>query len=931
MNASLVFFRLRIAILSLGRVYILGLTGCGDESSQVLLSQAQASLKAGDKKTAVILLKSAIQKDEHNAEARFQLAKIKIEQGDYAAAEKELRRARQSGLSADKINPLLARTLNSLGEFQRVLDEIPLPVAGSPAESEYLVARANAQLALKHTDHARKTLERALTIAPNNAEVHLAWARMSISEGKVDEAFQQIDAALKSAPNSLEAWLFKGDLLRATGKPKEATVAYQTVLKIDPQHHGARIALAGIAISENRLTDARSQIEIVLKAVPDNLLGHYNHALIDYREKKFPAARDRLARVLKAAPNYWPALLLNGSIEYALGNLQSAESHLNKVVKVTPSNVHALRLLAATQLRLGRADEASRTLAPALKAAPQDVGVRVVAGEIALTKKAFAEASAHFEAAAKSSPDNAAIRTKLGLSRMAQGDNRAMADLQSAAGMEGGDSRPDTLIILTQLKNKQFDVALTSITALEKKQPASPLIWNYRGAAYLGKQDTARARASFAQALKLDPVFFPAAANLAQLDLKDKQPAQARKRFEDILKIKPTHLNAMLALADLALLNKDGKTYLSWVEKAATTNPQAIQPRLLMARYLMAKGENAKAVAAAREAVNAQPKNPAALDLLGTTQFASKDYDNALGSYRKHADLYPNQAEPRLRLAQVQLAMKHANDARKTLQEALRLKPDFIEAQLLLGGLEIQSARYEDAQKIAKQIQQQPAALAAGLMLEGDTAMARKQYPAAITVYERAHKLSPSPTILIRLHQALAGAGRAEEGDKQVSAWLASHSQDNGTRLFLAESLTTRGQFKAASDHYLLLNQKIPGNLVVLNNLAFTLSELKDKRALLFAEQALKLKPDNPAVMDTLGWLLVQEGQPQRGIKLLQQALSKAPDVAEIQYHLAAAFAKAGDRIRAQRELDRLLASGMAFSQEQEARTLLKQLQGKTR
>ncbi len=128
-----------------------------------------------------------------------------------------------------------------------------------------------------------------------------------------------------------------------------------------------------------------------------------------------------------------------------------------------------------------------------------------------------------------------------------------------------------------------------------------------------------------------------------------------------------------------------------------------------------------------------------------------------------------------------------------------------------------------------------------------------------------------------------------------------------------------------------MVNQNHPGNLVVLNNLAWALHEARDPRALSYAEQAFKLAPDNPSVMDTLGWILVQQGQIARGLKLLQQALSKKPDAAEIQWHLAAAWAKSGDRVRAKSELERLLGSGQAFPQEAEARTLLEQLRGSVR
>jgi len=122
------------------------------------------------------------------------------------------------------------------------------------------------------------------------------------------------------------------------------------------------------------------------------------------------------------------------------------------------------------------------------------------------------------------------------------------------------------------------------------------------------------------------------------------------------------------------------------------------------------------------------------------------------------------------------------------------------------------------------------------------------------------------------------------------------------------------------------LNKSNPGNLVVLNNLAWALSEARDPRAREFAEQAYKIKPDDAAVMDTLGWILVQQGQTARGLGLLQQALSKAPDSADIQWHLAYALNANGDKARARHELKLLLDRRVRFSAENKAQALYQQL-----
>lgn len=910
----------------LALIVTLGLAACGGDSSEALLDQAKASLASGDLNSALIQLKGAIQKDQGNAEARFQLGSLYLEGGQYESAEKEFRRALEAGLAAERITPQLARALNGQGEFKRTLDEIPQPAAASPGEVDLLVARAIAHLGLGQKEAAQRSLEHALAIAPKHADAHLALARLALAERDLDAAFRAIDAALSHDPNHRDSWMLKGDLLRSTGQNKAAAAAYQSALKGDPHRVDARLALAHIAIAENRLADARKEVEVVLKASPKNLQGRYTQALIDFREKKIEAARDHLADVLKRAPDHLPSILLGGAIEYALGNMQTAESHLQKAVRAVPHNLYALRLLAATQLRLGRPDDAAKTLAPIDLEKVKDPGILAVAAEIALAKQDLPRATSLFEKAAALRPGNAAIRTELGIARLAQGDDRAMADLQAAAGMSSTGYRVDTLLILNQLKQTQFDAALNSIAALEKKQPKSPLPWNYRSAAYLGKGDLKKARDSLNQALRLDPTFFPAAANLAQLDLKAGQPAQARKRFEDVLSADPKHLQAMLALADLSLQNGDEKGYMAWLDKAAQAHPQALPPRKAMTRHLLARGEKNKALAIARAALDANPDHPAALDLLGSTQLASGDTVNAITTFTTLTKKVPQSADAHLRLAMAQFANQQRTDTRASLKRALQLQPDHLQSQDALIRLELAEQKTAAALQIARQIQTQHPKSPLGFEREADILLGQKRLPQAIQAYEQALARGAGSALLIKLHRAYLQVGNAQAADQRLTAWLKQHPDHHAVRAYAANHYTASGRYKDAIAQYQEIQRQAPANVVVLNNLASLYQREGDSRALATAEQALKLAPDNPSVQDTLGWILVEQGQVKRGQEWLRKALMAAPRHATIRYHHAVALARSGNRTQARAELEKLLADSPQFPDAAHARVLLQGL-----
>jgi tetratricopeptide (TPR) repeat protein len=116
-------------------------------------------------------------------------------------------------------------------------------------------------------------------------------------------------------------------------------------------------------------------------------------------------------------------------------------------------------------------------------------------------------------------------------------------------------------------------------------------------------------------------------------------------------------------------------------------------------------------------------------------------------------------------------------------------------------------------------------------------------------------------------------------------------------------------------------------NLVALNNAAWLAQKLGDPRALELAERAHGVAGDNPAVLDTLGWVLLARGRAEEAVTHLSLATEAAPQALEIRYHLAEAFAALGRSTEAEAVLTALLAEERDFEQRAAAARLLETLQ----
>ncbi len=904
------------------------LVGCGGDKPETMLTSAKEFLAKNDHKAATIQLKNALQQNPQLAEARFLLAKALLEGGDPTGAEVELRKAQDLNYSADQVTPLLARTMLMLGQPQKVTEELAKARLTTPeATADLQTSVGQAYLMQGKEDQAAAAYAAASAAQPGYGPALLGEARLKASRGDLPGALALLDSALEKQPKLYDAWQLKGDLFGAQGDAAGALTAYRKAIEIKPDYLPAHAAIVRSLLAEGKLDDAGKQIEAIKQFAPNHPQTQYLRAMLAYQQKDYPLARDAILLHLKYVPESPPGLQLAGLIEYELGAYSQAETYLLKALPRTPPLGMARRVLIASYLRNGQAGKALGILEPVLDKIDKDSNMLALAGQVLLQNGQIDKAGTYFAKAAALDPKNPGKRTSLAMVSMAKGDSDvALRDLEQVAATDPG-NRADLALIAAHLQRREYDQALKAIAVLEKKQPDNPLAYSLRGTALLGKRDPAAARKSFDKALELNPGYFPAAANLANLDMADKKPEEAKKRFESVLAKDPKNVQALMALAQLrAKAGGTTEEVAALISKAVTANPTDPTPRLALIGLYLGKKEVKSALSAAQDALAALPERPEILDAAGRVQQAAEDYNQALATYTKLAALTPDSPLPYLRMAEVQMAAKNKEAAMESLQKALKVKPDSLEAQRGIMILDLDAGRTKEALEVAKQVQKQRPKESVGYIFEGDAHASKKAWVEAAGAYRAGLKEAATVDLAIKLHTVLLADGSSAEADKFAETWLKEHAKDARFRLHLAEMASTRKDYAGASKHYRILLDAQPDNPALLNNLAWVAGQLKDPKAIEYAEKANKLAPDQPALMDTLGVLLVDKGDTARGLELLKKAVALAPQASQVRLNYARALIKAGKNSDARGELDQLAKLGDKFPAQAEVAQLLKGL-----
>jgi Flp pilus assembly protein TadD len=349
---------------------------------------------------------------------------------------------------------------------------------------------------------------------------------------------------------------------------------------------------------------------------------------------------------------------------------------------------------------------------------------------------------------------------------------------------------------------------------------------------------------------------------LAQGALAKSDSTQAIAEARRALAAKP---DSELAALTLAQAIPEPENALASLANFLQTHPASREVRIAYARMLVDQKQYAKARQEFEKILKTEPQDPATLYALGILSTQSNDSKSAEKYLKSFLEVVAGREDDERDTNQVLLILAQIADERGDLEGALKWL-DKIEPAPGQNGPYF-GAQLKRAELIAK---------------HGDLGAARKLLTELPAESER-----EKVQVLLAEARILREANQAHEAFAILAAGIKRYA-DNTDLLYdyamTAEKLDNPVAMESALRKIIALN---PDNQQAYNALGYSLAErnIRLPEALTLISTALKLAPDDPFIMDSMGWVQFRLGNLQRAEELLRAAYALRPDV-EIAAHL---------------------------------------------
>jgi putative PEP-CTERM system TPR-repeat lipoprotein len=915
--------RMGIAAWLTVAVLALTLPSAQADDARSYLQSAHELEKKNNFRAAEIQLRNAAQAAPGDAAIRVELAQIYLKLGNPNAAQAELFDARFRGAREEMLAPLMAQALLEMGDFANLLKNVPEGHRPAKVESMVRTYRGLAAFALGETDRARASLADAERLDPKSTLPLGGETRMLIERGQLDAAWQKANQVLKLDPKNADAIDAKGLILAARGDIGGAMQQFAAAIAIDPSNR-ALLDRANLEIVHRNLDAAEKDLRAVFKSRPDSMIAVYLQTTIDAEKGKLKEADALLARLRPAMSGFPPAYLIAAQVKLKLNQLDAAQDFAQKFIAKRSDNSRAYVILGSIALKRGDSEGAIAAFEKAVQLAPNDVNTMGALGQAFVAHGDLDKARAIFNQAVLKAPGNAPLATERALTDFATGDRAASVAALSEIFKGGkGSLLAGPPLVIEALQVGQVDVAEAAARALVARDPGNASYQELLAVVRIEQHDFAGAESLLRDLLGKQPNLSSARRDLAGVYFATNRATQAKALYQERLRANPKDVDSLESLADIAFREKDDNTAINLLTQAQAALPSNPKPSLQILAILEARKKWPDAIRRARALQPQFAVQPAVRDALAHLYWESGDHAAAAAAYKSAIAKFPKYAPMFAHYAAILATEKDYATAATMASRAVQIEPRNIDLKRALVTLTYLAKGTDAALAASQSVSRDDKTGNAAVLMTAGVLDSNNNRVGAIALLEKRQAQNPSAAVVVGLASLYQRDHRLDKALTVLESWAATHPADTDVRFALGQIESAEGKFDQALAQYEWLAAHKPDNPVILNNLAWLYDWKHDSRARATAERAIRLAPASGTVADTLGWILVKQGDTAGATKYLAQASATQRGNGTIQYHYAVALSKAGKSDQARDILQRLLKQNVSADTRSAAESLL--------
>ena len=421
---------------------------------------------------------------------------------------------------------------------------------------------------------------------------------------------------------------------------------------------------------------------------------------------------------------------------------------------------------------------------------------------------------------------------------------------QAAPGSAEADQFEAALLLTTG----QDEQALQLLQATLARFPDDPKVTLQLAELLVTHGRSGEARRLLSALVDKDPKSAAAYYALGRIDLLEKRPEHAISWLEKALGIRPDWQDAAISLAEALQAVQGPAAALRSIQSFTASHPEATLARQYLAALYLQMGGLTQAYRLYQDMARQNPDDPDILLSLGLMDIDRKDWKRAENVLLRARNLAPQSPVPVYYLGRLYEAQDRWAEALQWYQR--------IHSGPLYPAVELRSARVE--------------------YLLGHHDQATNKLRALATAHPQDAQIPLLEAGLLQdsghLPQALQVISSAlQRMPEQPSLWYAQGAIYEQLKDYPAMEKAMRTVIHLAPNHAQAYN-------FIGYSLVERHSDLAEAQKLL--TKALSLSPDNPEILDSVGWLYHARGDNDRALGYLQRAHAALPDEADISAHL---------------------------------------------